>query len=153
MRSRCVWRLVSLFILILLVPLAEGQTAEERSPTARQYVEPAPWFPNVLAPYQAQPAPPLVLDNSQRLDSLIHDGKLELTVADALALALENNLDLAVQRYVPAIADTDVLRTSSGQAARGVQGALVPSGLTVRRALVLASARRVAAADWAVPGE
>jgi len=122
---------MSLFLLILIWPAALcGQAAEGRKSPASQYVEPAPWFPNVLRPYQAQPGASLVLENSQRLDSLIRDGKLELTVADALALALENNLDLAVQRYVPAIAETDVLRTSSGQAARGVQGALVPSGLT-----------------------
>jgi len=122
---------MSLFLLILIWPAAlYGQAAEGRKSPASQYVEPAPWFPNVLRPYQAQPGASLVLENSQRLDSLIRDGKLELTVADALALALENNLDLAVQRYVPAIAETDVLRTSSGQAARGVQGALVPSGLT-----------------------
>ncbi len=131
MRSWSVWRLLSLLLLILVWPAAlYGQAAEEGRSRARQYVEPAPWFPNILRPYQAQPAPSLVLENSQRLDSLIRAGKLELTVAEALALALENNLDLAVQRYIPAIADTDVLRTSSGQAARGVQGALVPSGLT-----------------------
>jgi outer membrane protein len=131
MRSRCMWRLMSLSTMILLGPTAVcGLAAEQSKPPAGQYVEAAPWFPNILRPYQAQPAPSLVLENSPRLDSLIHDGKLELTVGDALALALENNLDLAVQRYVPAIANTDVLRTSSGQAARGVQGALVPGGLT-----------------------
>ncbi|RPJ54510.1 MAG: TolC family protein [Acidobacteria bacterium] len=131
MRSCPVWRLSSLLLLILawLVALS-GQTAGEGRSAAQQLVEPAPWFPNILGPYQAYPAPPLVLENSPRLESLTREGKLELTVADALALALENNLDLAVQRYVPVIAETDVLRTSSGQAARGVQGALVPSGLT-----------------------
>ena len=131
MRSRFVWRLMSLFIMSLVWPAVLcAQTAEERGSAPRQYVEPVPWFPNILRPYQAQPAPSLVLENSQRLESLIREGKLELTVRDALALALENNLDLAVQRYLPAIADADVLRTSSGQAARGVTGALVPSGLT-----------------------
>ncbi|MFB3903543.1 MAG: TolC family protein [Acidobacteriota bacterium] len=131
MRSRWVWQLLSLLLLILVWPEALcGQAEDDRRPTVQRHIEPAPWFPNILRPYQAQPAPPLVLENTQRLDSLIRNGKLELTVADALALALENNLDLAVQRYIPAIAETDVLRTSSGQAARGVQGALVPSGLT-----------------------
>ena len=56
-------------------------------------------------------------------------GKVQLSLAQALALAIENNLDIAVQRYVRPIAEADMLRTSSGQAARGIPGALVPSGL------------------------
>lgn len=90
--------------------------------------EPA-WFPTVLRPYQEQAFAPLVMENSPRLHDLIRNGKLELSLADALALALENNLDIAVQRYVLPAAQTDVLRATSGQAARGIQGALVPSGL------------------------
>lgn len=116
---------------ILLWPqtvLAQRPAEDRASPTG--YSAPVPWFPNVFGPYQARPIRPLVMENSPRIESLIRDGKLELTVSDALALALENNLDIAVQRFVPAIADTDVLRTSSGQAARGVQGASVPSGLS-----------------------
>ncbi len=57
-------------------------------------------------------------------------GKVQLSLAQALALAIENNLDIAVQRYVRPIAEADMLRTSSGQAARGIPGALVPSGLS-----------------------
>jgi outer membrane protein TolC len=70
------------------------------------------------------------MENSPRLHDLIRDGKLRLSVADALALALENNLDIAVQRFLHPIAEADVLRTSSGQAARGIPGALLPSGLS-----------------------
>jgi hypothetical protein len=51
-------------------------------------------------------------------------------MSDALALAIENNLDIAVQRFLHPIAEADVLRTSSGQAARGIPGALLPSGLS-----------------------
>jgi outer membrane protein TolC len=47
-----------------------------------------------------------------------------------LALALENNLDIAVQRYLVPMSQADVLRTRGGQAARGVQGGLVPGGLS-----------------------
>jgi outer membrane protein TolC len=72
----------------------------------------------------------MTLTNSPRLESLISGGKLELSLADALALALENNLDIAVQRYIPRFAQTDVLRTQSGQAARGFTGALIPGGLS-----------------------
>src|SRR5262249_50550900 len=59
-----------------------------------------------------------------------HNGRLELSLSDALALTIENNLDIAVQRFVHPIAEADVLRASSGQAARGVAGALLPSGLS-----------------------
>jgi outer membrane protein TolC len=50
-------------------------------------------------------------------------------MSDALALAIENNLDIVVQRFLHPIAEADVLRASSGQAARGIPGALFPAGL------------------------
>src|SRR5207248_2007243 len=56
----------------------------------------------------------------------IRNGKLRLSMADTLALAIENNLDIAVQRFLHPIAEADILRASSGQAARGIAGALVP---------------------------
>ncbi|MBI2821578.1 MAG: TolC family protein [Acidobacteria bacterium] len=95
----------------------------------KDYSEGPDWFPTVFHPYQPQPLAPPALENSPRLSGLIRDGKLELSLTDALALALENNLDMAVQRYVLPAAQTDVLRAMSGQATRGIQGALVPSGL------------------------
>jgi outer membrane protein TolC len=88
------------------------------------------WFPGVIRPYRPTPVPALVIENSPRVHDLIHDGKLGLSLADALSLALENNLDIAVQRYLHPVAQTDVLRTLSGQAARGITGALLPSGLS-----------------------
>jgi outer membrane protein TolC len=87
-------------------------------------------FPNVVNPYKPNPIPPLDLENSQRLQDLLHNGKVQLSLSQALALAIENNLDIAVQRFVRPIAEADLLRTSSGQAARGIPGALLPSGLS-----------------------
>jgi outer membrane protein TolC len=69
------------------------------------------------------------MENSPRLHDLIRNGKLQLSIPDALALAIENNLDIAVQRFLHPIAEADVLRTSAGQAARGVPGTLLPNGL------------------------
>jgi outer membrane protein TolC len=69
------------------------------------------------------------MTNSERLRSLTSDGKLHLSVDDAIALALENNLDIAIARYQPAYAQTDLLRTKSGGAPRGVQGAYGSSAL------------------------
>jgi outer membrane protein TolC len=86
-------------------------------------------FPSFWQPYQQRTLVHPILENSPRLSTLIHDGKLELSLADALALTLENNLDIVVQRYVVPIAQTDVLRSKSGQAVRGFTGALYPSEL------------------------
>jgi outer membrane protein len=86
-------------------------------------------FPKLWQPYQQRTLPLPVLVNSPRLLNLIQDGKLQLSLSDALALTLENNLDIVIQRYVIPIAQTDVLRAKSGQAARGFTGALYPSEL------------------------
>jgi outer membrane protein TolC len=65
------------------------------------------------------------LANSSRLDTLIHNGVLELSLNDAIALALENNLDLAIARYNIPIAQADVLRTKAGGIFRGVNTGVV----------------------------
>jgi outer membrane protein TolC len=65
------------------------------------------------------------LANSSRLDTLIHNGVLELSLTDAIALALENNLDLAIARYNIPIAQADVLRTKAGGIFRGVNTGVV----------------------------
>ncbi len=79
-------------------------------------------FPNLIAPYAPIKVAPPQLTNSPRFEQLIHDGKMELSLQDAIALALENNLDIAVQRYTPWIAETDILRTQGGGASRGLAG-------------------------------
>jgi len=107
-----------------------AQTQANQNAAATNEIAAPKWFPSIFRPYQEQVVPHVVLENSPRQESLILDGKLELTLADALALALENNLDIAVQRYIPKFAQTDVLRTQSGQAARGFQGASIPGGLS-----------------------
>ena len=65
-------------------------------------------------------APPLDLSNSPRLANLIRDGKLYISLHDAIALAIENNLDLAYFRYNFPIAQTDLQRTKAGSPANGV---------------------------------
>jgi outer membrane protein TolC len=57
---------------------------------------------------------------------MIHDGKLELTLQDAVELALANNMDIVVARYNPWFADTDILKTESGGTGRGTAGASFP---------------------------
>jgi outer membrane protein len=63
--------------------------------------------------------------NSALIDRVIRDGKMYLSLDDAVALALENNLDIAIQRYNLVTADIDILRTSSGSNSLGVNTGLV----------------------------
>ena len=80
---------------------------------------------NPLNAYAPENVPEPVLTNSPRLDSLIQDGKLRLSLKDAIDLALENNLDLAIARYNLPIASTDILRTKAGGIFRGVNAGVV----------------------------
>jgi outer membrane protein len=78
------------------------------------------WFPNFISPYKPIKMPETMLTNSPRLDQLVQDGKLMLSLEDAISIALENNLDIAVQRYTPWIAQTDLLRAKAGGVAVGL---------------------------------
>jgi outer membrane protein TolC len=80
-------------------------------------------FPTLLKPYRPISIEPPDLVNSARLDQLIHDGKLEISLQDAIELALENNLDIAVQRYYPWVADAGILKAKSGGAGYSIPGA------------------------------
>src|SRR5262245_12612365 len=119
-----------LIATLLFATAAQAQQGIASSPSALpSYITGPNWFPTVLKPYQPTSIKPLAMENSPRLHDLIRNGKLRLSMADALALAIENNLEIAVSRFLHPIAEADVLRASSGQAARGIQGALIPSGL------------------------
>ena len=80
---------------------------------------------NPLNAYSPDYVPEPVLANSPRLDRLIREGKLYLALKDAINLALENNLDLAIARYNLPIANTDILRTEAGGFFRGVNTGVV----------------------------
>jgi len=80
---------------------------------------------NPFDAYRGKSVPPPSLENSGRLDLLIRDGKLYLTLQNAIDLALENNLDLVIARYNLPIAQMDVLRTSAGGSVRGVNTGVV----------------------------
>jgi outer membrane protein len=74
------------------------------------------WFPNILAPYQPTMVPEPILTNAPRIEQMIQDGKLRISLQDAIDLALQNNLDLTIQRYAPWLAEANILRTLSGGA-------------------------------------
>ena len=80
---------------------------------------------NPLRAYSGESVPEPNLTNSPDLDRMVRDGKLYLSLKDAIQLALENNLDLAIARYNLPIANTDILRTQAGGFFRGVNTGVV----------------------------
>jgi len=114
-------RLSGFFCACLLVvtaaSLAGAQTVDFSKGTSQ--------FPNVLGPYIPRHVAEPQFTNAPRIDQLVKNGNLMLSLNDAIALALENNLDLAIARYNLPIADTDILRAKSGNAIRGVATGVV----------------------------
>src|SRR5690348_14575604 len=99
-------KFVALF-LVGLTATASGQTGS----TVRFDM---PVSRNPLSAYSADEVSRTDLTNSALLGQLIRDGKLQLSLKDAILLALENNLDLAIARYNLPIANMDMLRTRAG---------------------------------------
>jgi outer membrane protein len=91
-------------------------------PAGRAWGDPIKWFMPTSIPKAS-------FQNSVRLSDLVKDGKIYLSLSDALALALENNYDLAIARYNLDIADTDILRTRTGATPLGAPAGLVANTL------------------------
>ena len=111
------------------LPNAPSNAKESSAPSQPEavvdYTKGRGHFPNPIGPYMGRDVPPPKLANTARIDQLLRDGKLYLSMNDAVALALENNLDIAIARYNLNIADTDILRAKSGSATRGVNTGIV----------------------------
>ena len=106
------------WLLIGLTASASGQTN-----TSVRFDMPTSHNP--FSAYSADQVPRPDLTNSPLLGQLIRDGKLYLSLKDAIRLALENNLDLAIARYNLPIANMDILRTQAGGIFRGVNAGVV----------------------------
>jgi outer membrane protein len=111
-------------------PAAQGSTIAPVGSlglATRNYSKGPRAFPNILNPYKPIHVDPTVLTNSPRIDQLISDAKLQISLQDAVELALENSLDIAVQRYYPWIADDSILKANSGSFGFGTPGAAIAS--------------------------
>lgn len=97
--------------------------------TAVDYTKPKSHFWNPIAPYTSINVPQMRLGNTPQLDQLLRDGKIYLSLADAVTLALTNNYDIEIARINLDIADTDILRTKAGGTLRGVSTGLVTNTL------------------------
>jgi len=148
-------KLLSLVLFCLLAPAGFAQNASPQTAPPSPPLTPLPQapmpqrnahpysdldysrgkkqWPNPFVVYTTREVAPLNVANSGRTDHLLIDGKMYLSLNDAVAMALEDNLDIGIQRYNLSIADTDILRTSSGAGALGVNAGLVqgtPGGQT-----------------------
>jgi outer membrane protein len=119
-------------ILLILSPVfVQAQSTRASTPGQTQSVPAGPvparqvkleadyssgkkWFPNPIAPYVTTEIAEPSLTNSQRIASMIQDGKLMLSLEDAITFALEDNLAIAVERYAPWLDQVGLLRAKSG---------------------------------------
>ena len=110
-------------------PPAAPQPQVSTPPSAnfqlKNYTSPHTHFPNPIAPYTPTSVPLPNLANTPRISNLLREGKIYLSMDDAVALALENNLDIAIQRYNLNIADTDILRAKAGSTILGVNTGVI----------------------------
>jgi len=110
-------RPISLFCALLMVsPAALPQQSKQSGPSTGNW-----WQGRLTEPYSWRDVAPINVSNSNRLDQLLRAGKLYLSLQDVIALALENNLDIELQRYGPRISQADLDRANSGGAVRAAQ--------------------------------
>jgi outer membrane protein TolC len=106
-------------------PQAAPSATPAQSYVAHNYSKSVKPFPDVLAPYKPRGVPEANLSNTPRIEQLMREGKIYLSMDDAVALALENNLDLELARYNLNIADTDILRARAGSNILGVNTGII----------------------------
>ncbi len=129
-RTRRVFpKLATQFVIALLCATLVHAQESGLPPEIRIDAAPASRFSWLTRPYQARSVPPINLANTSRIGALVRNGNLYLTAADVVALALENNIDIEVQRYGPLLAREVLRRAQGGGALRSV-GSGVASGPT-----------------------
>ena len=104
-------------------PSSPAQASPAQAPMSVQFEMPKSHNP--LNAYAPDSVPEPVMSNSPDLEKQVRDGKLYLSLGDAVDLALQDNLDLAIARYNLPIANTDILRTQAGGFFRGVNTGVV----------------------------
>ena len=129
---KVVYRVFFLFMAFTLaLNQAWGQIAPASTSSAVR-IDPASGFGGWFTrPYRARPVPPINLANTSRLDALIRGGNLYLSAQDVVALALENNIDIEVQRYAPLLAREVLRRTEGGGLLRSVGQGVAPGPVSV----------------------
>src|SRR5208283_27735 len=110
-----------------LVPMPQAPAPQHNAHlySDQDYTRGQSQFPKFWSVWTVRNVAPANFTNSPLIDRVMRDGKMYLALDDAVALALENNLDIAIQRYNLVTADIDLLRTSSGATSLGVNAGIV----------------------------
>ena len=87
---------------------------------SQSFAQQSHWYSPVTHSYEPHTIPPVNLTNTRRIESLLRGGNLYLSLQDAIALALENNVDIEVERYLFPLAQADLLRAQSGNSTQGI---------------------------------
>ena len=143
-QAAAVLALAAVLLVVIMVPAGWAQNASSvlSAPSAQmpvqkavpsssqpfdvqEYAKPRSHFPDPIGPYTARRVEQPNLANTPRIDQLMRDGKLYISMNDAIMLALENNLDIAIARYNLNIADTDIWRAKAGSSILGVNSGVV----------------------------
>ena len=130
---------------VVLLACGPGGFAQS-SEISIQTPKPPPVVGRALEPFHIQRriVPPAKLTNTPRLEALVRAGNLYLTVQDVIALVLENNLDIAVQRYSPFLAREVLRRTEGGGYLRQVDTPIIAGPTSVSTAGVSTNANGLA---------
>src|SRR5258708_18608360 len=118
----CVW--------LVAAPWTYAQQERKEDTTPRLDSESPHWYSRFTNPYNPRIVPPVNVSNTTRIDSLLRAGNLYLSLQDAIALGIENNLDVEIQRYEFEYANADLLRAKSGASIQGIP-TNVSSGLPI----------------------
>ena len=123
-------------IAVSIAATCFAQTSEVTITTPK----PPPIVGPLLRPFhfERRVVSPAVLENKPRLESLVRAGNLYLSMQDVIALALENNIDIAIQRYGPLLIQEVLRRTQGGGALRDVSQPIAPGPSSVSLAGVTA---------------
>jgi outer membrane protein len=123
--------------VLMSAPPTYAQSGSGTNPRAPQLdTGSTHWYSGITRDFEARPVAPVNVSNSPRVDALLRAGQLYLSLSDAIALAVENNLDVEIERYEFALADTEVLRAKAGASTVGIPTTVLPGISTGAGALL-----------------
>lgn len=122
---------LGVFLLLMSFSSAQNTINIANAQNAIKIESPTGGLSWLTRPYRARIVPPINLNNSSRLEMLIRGGNLYLTAQDVVALAIENNLDIEIQRYAPVLAREVLRRAEAGGLLRSVGLGVAPGPQSV----------------------